>query len=128
MPDPRTIALDATYSVGDHLSGVGVYSREILLGLAAAHPEARFQFCYRPHRFARSWREKLPRNCHRFFLQEPILPRRADIFHGRWIFFEMDFVDKMFYRSVAPFKTLLRQKHLHMAAAQITRCYLVIAW
>src|SRR5439155_4825916 len=82
MPDPRTIALDATYSVGDHLSGVGVYSREILLGLAAAHPEAGFKFCYRPHRFARSWREKLPRNCHRFFLQEPILPRRADIFHG----------------------------------------------
>ena len=82
MPDPRTIALDATYSIGDRLSGVGVYSREILLGLAAAHPEARFQFCYRPHRFARSWREKLPRNCHRFFLQEPILPRRADIFHG----------------------------------------------
>src|SRR6266478_4981599 len=82
MSDPRTIALDATYSIGDHLSGVGVYSREILLGLAAAHPEARFQFCYRPHRFARSWGEKLPRNCRRFFLQEPILPRRADIFHG----------------------------------------------
>src|SRR6266849_5354194 len=82
MSDPRTIALDATYSIGDHLSGVGVYSREILLGLAAAHPEAGFQFCYRPHRFARSWGEKLPPNCRRFFLQEPILPRRADIFHG----------------------------------------------
>ncbi len=49
---PR-IALDATYSVGDGLSGVGLYSREMLLGLAAAHPEARFDFCYRPHRY---WR------------------------------------------------------------------------
>src|SRR5260370_14075196 len=82
MPDPRTIALDATYSLGDHPSGVGVYSREILFGLAAAHPEASFQFCYRPHRFLRSWREPLPANCRRFLLQEPILPRRADIFHG----------------------------------------------
>jgi len=80
--DPGTIALDATYSIGDHLSGVGVYSREILFGLAAAYPEAGFQFCYRPHRFLRSFREKLPANCRRFPLQEPILPRRADIFHG----------------------------------------------
>ena len=46
---PR-IALDATYSIGDELSGVGLYSREILLGLAAAHPEMRFDFAYRPHR------------------------------------------------------------------------------
>src|SRR5712691_307129 len=77
-----TIALDATYSIGDHLSGVGVYSREILFGLAAAHTEAGFQFCYRPHRFLRSLHEKLPGNCRRFPLQEPILPRRADVFHG----------------------------------------------
>jgi glycosyltransferase involved in cell wall biosynthesis len=82
MPDPRRIALDATYSIGDHLSGVGVYSREMLLGLAAAHPESGFQFCYRPHRFLGSFREKLPGNCRRFLLQEPILPRRANIFHG----------------------------------------------
>ena len=56
--------------------------REILLGLAAAHPEAEFQFCYRPHRFFRSFRERLPASCHRFLLQEPIVPRRADVFHG----------------------------------------------
>src|SRR5438132_7494136 len=78
----RPIALDATYSLGDHLSGVGVYSREILLGLAAAHPDADFQFCYRPHRFLRSLREKLPSNCRRFLLQEPIVPRRAGVFHA----------------------------------------------
>src|SRR5436309_14936746 len=82
MLDPGTIALDAISSIGDHLSGVGVYSREILFGLAAARPEAGFECCYRPRRFLRSFREKLPGNCRRFLLQEPILPRRADIFHG----------------------------------------------
>lgn len=83
MPDPRAIALDATYSLGDDLSGVGVYSREMLFGLAAAHPEARFQFCYRPHRLARSFRECLPANCRRSCLLEPLLaPRGADLFHG----------------------------------------------
>ena len=30
------IALDATYQLGDALSGVGVYSREILNGVAAS--------------------------------------------------------------------------------------------
>src|SRR5213593_1803862 len=77
-----TIALDATYSIGDQLSGVGVYSREVLFGLAQAHPEAAFRFCYRWRRFARSWLEKLPSNCRRSLLQEPILPRSADLFHG----------------------------------------------
>src|SRR5882724_2688740 len=82
MPEPGAIALDATYSLGENLSGVGVYSREILFGLARAHPEADFQFCYRPHRFLRSWRERLPPNCSRFLLQAPLVPRRAEIFHG----------------------------------------------
>ena len=41
MPEPSDVALDATYSIGNALSGVGVYSREILSGLAAAHPGAR---------------------------------------------------------------------------------------
>ena len=31
-----TVALDATYSLGDDLSGVGVYSRELMAGLARA--------------------------------------------------------------------------------------------
>jgi glycosyltransferase involved in cell wall biosynthesis len=76
------IALDATYSLGDNLSGVGIYSREILFGLAAAHPEADLQFCYRPRRFIRSFSEPLPRNCRRSLLQEPWLPRSAALFHG----------------------------------------------
>jgi len=63
-----TIALDATYSLGRNLSGVGVYSREILFGLARAHPETTFRFCYRSHRFLRSFRETLPRNAWRSLL------------------------------------------------------------
>jgi glycosyltransferase involved in cell wall biosynthesis len=86
MPDflgqsPR-IALDATYSVGDELSGVGLYSREMLLGLTATHPEARFDFCYRPHRYLRSWAAGLPANARRRVLAEPLGPRGADLFHG----------------------------------------------
>jgi glycosyltransferase involved in cell wall biosynthesis len=76
------IALDATYSIGDELSGVGIYSRELLFGLANAHPEASFRFCYRPHRYFRSWAERLPPNARRGVLAEPLGPRSADIFHG----------------------------------------------
>ena len=45
------IALDATYSLGRNLSGVGVYSRQILTRLPQAHPGPSYLFCYRPHRF-----------------------------------------------------------------------------
>jgi glycosyltransferase involved in cell wall biosynthesis len=75
------IALDATYSLGRNLSGVGVYSREILFGLARAHPEARYLFCYRPHRFLRSFSDRLPRNVRRRLLWETGAPS-ADLFHG----------------------------------------------
>jgi glycosyltransferase involved in cell wall biosynthesis len=77
-----TFALDATYSLDHNLSGVGVYSREILFGLAAAHPGERFRFCYRPHRWARALRERLPENARRALLQEPLWSGRGDVFHG----------------------------------------------
>jgi glycosyltransferase involved in cell wall biosynthesis len=77
-----TIALDATYSIGDRLSGVGVYSREILLGLAALRPETRFAFCYRPHGYLRSWALAVPPNARTRLLAEPLGPRSADLFHG----------------------------------------------
>ena len=81
-----TIALDATYSLGDALSGVGLYSHEMLFGLAAAHPEVRFDFCYRPHRYFRSWGVKMPGNARRRWLAEPLgrwCDRRgAALFHG----------------------------------------------
>lgn len=76
------IALDATYSVGENLSGVGVYSRELIRGLAAAHPEQEFQLCYRPHRFLRSFRTAIPPNCRRALLYEPLFHGSRDFFHG----------------------------------------------
>ncbi len=78
-----TIALDATYSTDDAPSGVGLYSREMLWGMARAHPEGRFQFCYRAHRFRAARREGgLPENARRRLLAEPLGPWRADLFHG----------------------------------------------
>jgi O-antigen biosynthesis alpha-1,2-mannosyltransferase len=74
-----TIALDATYSLGKNLSGVGVYSREILFGLASAHPHENFRFCYRPHRFLKSFTDQLPRNASRRLLRGA---PSADLFHA----------------------------------------------
>jgi len=76
------ISLDATYSVGENLSGVGVYSRELLRALAASHPQQPFEFCYRPHRYARSFGDLLPANCSRALLFEPVFPRSRAFFHG----------------------------------------------
>ena len=73
------IALDATYSLDRNPSGVGVYSREILFGLARSHPKDQFQFCYRPHRFFRSFRDSLPRNASRRLLRGS---PKADVFHS----------------------------------------------
>ncbi len=75
------IALDATYSVGRNLSGVGVYSEAILNGLANSHPDTRFLFCYRPHRFFRSFSAALAQNCRRRLLTKT-WPPPADLFHG----------------------------------------------
>jgi glycosyltransferase involved in cell wall biosynthesis len=77
-----TIALDATYSLGENLSGVGVYSRELLRALTASHPEQQFAFCYRPHRYLRAFRAAVPANAHRALLYEPLFPRTRDLFHG----------------------------------------------
>lgn len=74
------IALDATYSVGESLSGVGRYCREILSGLCRAQPEERFLFCYRPHRLRAAWREALPPNAARRPLLGPF--PRAKLFHA----------------------------------------------
>ncbi|MGA2145118.1 MAG: glycosyltransferase family 1 protein [Bryobacteraceae bacterium] len=77
-----TISLDATYSLDRTPSGVALYSREILFGLARQHPEIKFQFCYRPHRFFDSFDAALPANARRGLLAEPWGPRRAGLFHG----------------------------------------------
>jgi len=77
------IALDATYSAAHNLSGVGVYSRQILHGLPRL-PDTHgtsWLWCYRPHRFTRSFRARLPKGCRRRFLFDRFAPS-ADLFHG----------------------------------------------
>ena len=76
------VALDATYSLGGHLSGVGIYSRSLLLGLAGTHPEVRFEFWYRPQRYLRCWSEVLPSNVRRRLLINAFGPGTAELFHG----------------------------------------------
>ncbi|MDQ6662796.1 MAG: glycosyltransferase family 4 protein [Acidobacteriota bacterium] len=73
--------MDATYSLGEDLSGVGIYSRELLNGLAGAHPERGWLYYYRPHRFLRSFQSDIPRNAHRRLLLERS-GRPAALFHG----------------------------------------------
>ncbi|HUA17378.1 MAG TPA: glycosyltransferase family 1 protein [Bryobacteraceae bacterium] len=75
------IALDATYSLGPNPSGVGVYSKEILYGLTRAHPQTRFLFCYRPHRFLPSFATRIPSNASRRLLWKSV-PASADLFHA----------------------------------------------
>ena len=76
-----TIGLDATYSLGDELSGVGIYSRALLAGLAEAHPETRFAFYYRAHRYLKSRHESRPPNARRRLLVDWLSPG-VDLFHG----------------------------------------------
>lgn len=76
------IVLDATYSAGKNLSGVGVYCREILRGLTAAHPGQRFTAAFRSQRFIQSFGAPLPRNCARTLLWDGGMAGRAWIFHG----------------------------------------------
>ncbi len=74
------IAIDATYSVGRQLTGVGVYSRELANGLAAARPGG-WIWCYRPHRFRRGLEETPPSGV----VRRPLFdfwPPRCDLFHG----------------------------------------------
>jgi len=75
------IALDATYSIGPELTGVGVYCREILHGLARRHPEAQYRFCYRSHKFLKSFSAKLPIGVQRRPFTESWLPTH-DLFHA----------------------------------------------
>jgi glycosyltransferase involved in cell wall biosynthesis len=92
------IALDATYSLGKNLSGVGVYSREMLFGLAEQHPDTRFLLSYRPHRFLASFRDSLPPNASRRILHGA---PRADLFHAL-----NQRVEKRAKRTVATFHDL----------------------
>jgi glycosyltransferase involved in cell wall biosynthesis len=50
--------------------------------MAAAHPEVEFRFCYRPHRYFRSWRERLPANVRRGLMSGRLGLGGAQLFHG----------------------------------------------
>ena len=75
------IALDATYGIGNELTGVGVYCRELLYGVARQHPSDSFQWLIRPHRFLRSFKQSCPANASRRPLFDS-LPNRVKLFHG----------------------------------------------
>jgi glycosyltransferase involved in cell wall biosynthesis len=93
-----TISLDATYSLDRYLSGVGVYSRKILWGVTQAHPDRAFRFCYRPHRFLRSFQDPLPHNASRKILHGG---PPGDLFHAL-----NQRVDERARRTVATFHDL----------------------
>jgi glycosyltransferase involved in cell wall biosynthesis len=76
------IALDATYSLGGGLSGVGVYSRELLNGLAATDFAGGWDWFYRSQRYFRALSLPKPPNVTRRFLADSWGNRAADIFHG----------------------------------------------
>jgi glycosyltransferase involved in cell wall biosynthesis len=76
------IALDATYSLGDELSGIGVYSRELLNGLAAAEASDQWEWFYRSQRWFLALKLPKPPNVRRRFLSDAWGSRSADIFHG----------------------------------------------
>ena len=71
------IALDATYSVDPQPSGIGVYSAEILNGLASAHPHDEFLHCYRARKY---W--NAPRTSRKRLLLPWFPTFRADLFHA----------------------------------------------
>lgn len=76
------IGLDATYSLGDGLSGVGVYSREILNGLAATDAAGEWDWFYRSQRYFRARGLPKPAHVSRRFLADFWGSRSAAIFHG----------------------------------------------
>ena len=96
------VALDATYSLGPSLSGVGVYSREILEGLAAAYPAESWEWFYRSNRYWRARRLARPQNVTRRFLSETLGSRSAEIFHG----LNQRLPKRRFRRQVATFHDL----------------------
>ncbi len=75
------IAADATYSIDSGPTGVGVYSKEVLNGMARAHPGAGFLFCYRPHRFLRALSKPRRSNVWCWPLLDWGL-RPGELFHG----------------------------------------------
>jgi len=75
------IALDATYSVDPHPSGIAIYSRELLLGLARLFPQNQFLHYYRVKQFKNASAPESP-NVRRRLLLPPVPAFGADLFHA----------------------------------------------
>jgi glycosyltransferase involved in cell wall biosynthesis len=75
------IALDATYSVGPDLTGIGIYSQKLVQGLADLYPEDRFLLCYRPGKLLAADKPAGP-NVRRWILQTPIPIPGVQMFHA----------------------------------------------
>lgn len=82
MSSRWTIALDATYSLDEQPSGIGVYCSRMVCGLPRAWPEARFLLCYRAHRFLAALRQPAPPNCGRRLLTDHPFWLAPDLYHG----------------------------------------------
>lgn len=82
---PTTIGIDATYSVGSSLSGVGRYSLELIRALRDEFQQSKWNLYYRPHRFLRApWPkhflfEATPRSCELFHGLNQRLPKRTTV-------------------------------------------------
>ncbi|MBV8070648.1 MAG: glycosyltransferase family 4 protein [Acidobacteriaceae bacterium] len=74
------IALDASYSVDQHPSGIAIYSREILSGLAASYPGDDFVHYYRPKQLLASERALYPNVQRRVLI--PSFLAYEQIFHA----------------------------------------------
>ncbi len=75
------LGLDATYTLDPEPTGVAVYSREILTGIAQLQSPHAISAWYRPHRFRRSLKASLPANVRRRILLDVWAPG-VSIFHG----------------------------------------------
>ena len=128
------IALDATYSLGDGLSGVGVYSRELMNGLAATDFAEGWDWFYRSQRYFRARGLPKPPNVTRRFLADSWGSRSAGIFHG----LNQRLPKRRFPRQVATFHDLFvltgdystpefRERFAAQAGEAAARADLVIA-
>jgi glycosyltransferase involved in cell wall biosynthesis len=100
------IAADATYTLDRNPTGVAIYSREVLDGMARTHLSDRFLFCYRPHRFLRALSQPLENNVWRWPLFERGL-RPGHLFHG----LNQRLPSKRWAKQVATFHDLFVMSH-----------------
>jgi len=82
LDSEKTIALDATSSIGSGLSGVGVYARELLNGLAASGFAEKWDWFYRSPRYWKAIQLPKPANVTSHFLADSWGNRSAGLFHG----------------------------------------------